>query len=115
MDDNKVIVGALIRKIRKAQQMSQEKLAEAIGIDPKSLSRIEKGTHYPAIGTLMSISQVLGISIREFFPETGAIFDKQQDLPTLRHEVVDFTYSCDKEKLILMYQYYLKISARATS
>lgn len=48
MTMQKNIVGQQIRSIRKARLMSQEQLSEMIGIDPKSIGRIEKGDYHPA-------------------------------------------------------------------
>lgn len=69
MATQKNIVGQQIRSIRKARLMTQEALSEKIGIDPKSLGRIEMGQYYPSLDTLLSLATVLDVPIRELFPE----------------------------------------------
>mgnify|MGYP002711239257 CR=1 FL=1 len=40
-------LGQRIQKLRKDKKITQEQLAEMVGIDPKNISRIEKGNNYP--------------------------------------------------------------------
>lgn len=53
-------LGDKIKKMRKSLGLTQEQLAEKIGIDDKHLSKIENNKHQPAYATLCKISQVLG-------------------------------------------------------
>ncbi|UGA38106.1 helix-turn-helix domain-containing protein [Chromobacterium haemolyticum] len=45
--------------MRKRKGLSQDALAEMVGIDAKSLSRIERGAHYPAIETLERLANAM--------------------------------------------------------
>ena len=45
--DPKKILGKKIQTYRKLRQITQEKLAETIGIETISLSKIETGRNYP--------------------------------------------------------------------
>ncbi len=54
--------GQVIQRIRKERGMTQEQLGEQVGIDPNSISRIERGYLVPALSTLVSICNVLEIS-----------------------------------------------------
>lgn len=67
MKTTKELLGARIREIRKAKGLSQESLAEMIGIEPRHVSRIEVGKSYPTISRLEKISGVLGVPLRDFF------------------------------------------------
>lgn len=58
-------LGEKIRQIRKAKGLTQEQLAEKIGIDNKHLSRIEKGRHMPTYKILKNLSSVLEFDIFE--------------------------------------------------
>lgn len=60
-------VGKKIKKIRKKQGITQEKLAEMIGIEVPSLSNIETGKFSPSTETLQKLSQVLNVKPWEFF------------------------------------------------
>lgn len=110
MQEKSNVIGQQIRRIRKAKLLSQEVLSEKIGIDPKSLGRIEKGDYYPAIGTLMRLSNALDVSIKDFFPdEESKSTGKNPVLTDIRHALSDFIYSADEQNLLLLYKQYVKI------
>ena len=67
MKTSKQLLGARIREIRKARGLSQETLAELIGIEPRHVSRIEVGKSYPTISRLEKLSEVLGVPLKDFF------------------------------------------------
>ena len=56
-------IGAKIVFYRKLKSMTQEKLAEEVGITPQYLSRIENGGYTNS--TLMKIAEKLGITMSE--------------------------------------------------
>ena len=56
-------VGENIRKFRKKQGLSQEKLAELSKIDPKSIIQIENGKRNPTLKTLRRIALALKIPL----------------------------------------------------
>lgn len=58
-------VGNNIRKLRKRQNMSQETLAEAAKIDPKSIIQIEAGNRNPTIKTIRKIALALKVKPSE--------------------------------------------------
>ena len=55
--------GQAIQRIRKERGMTQEQLGEKVGVDPNSISRIERCRLIPALPTLIDICNAL---------ETGA-------------------------------------------
>ena len=56
-------LGDKIRQYRKSKGLTQEQLAEQIGIDNKHLSRIEKNKHMPTYYVLKKLAQVLDFDI----------------------------------------------------
>ena len=89
-------LGQRIQKLRKERKITQEQLAEIVGIDPKNISRIEKGNNYPTAENLTSIANALGVEIYELF-----VFN---DIPVARmkEEIIN---SLINEKTILhLYQ-----------
>ena len=56
-------MGEKIRQIRKSKGLTQEQLAERIGIDNKHLSRIENGKHMPTYKILKNLAEVLEFDI----------------------------------------------------
>lgn len=65
MENRKAInitVGANIKRERERAGYTQEKFSEMIGIGPKSLSAIERGTVGISLSTLMKVCKVLSVS-----------------------------------------------------
>lgn len=60
-------IGAKIVYYRKIKDISQEKLAEEVGITPQYLSRIENGGYSKnvSLSTLMKIAEKLNISMSD--------------------------------------------------
>lgn len=56
-------LGEKIKRIRKEQEFTQEKLAELAKIDPKSIIQIENGKRNPTLGTLTKIARALKIPL----------------------------------------------------
>ena len=59
---NYQLLGENIQIIRKHRKMKQQELADAIGINLQSLSKIERGVNYPTFETLEKIMNVLGVT-----------------------------------------------------
>lgn len=58
-----VAMGARIRAYRKQRGMTQASLAESVGISTSFIGHIERGTRITSLETLVSLSNVLDISI----------------------------------------------------
>ena len=54
-----------IREFRRAQKLTQEQLAEAVGVGVTHISHIETGTSIPSLKVLIDIINVLGCSADE--------------------------------------------------
>lgn len=67
MKSTKELLGARIKELRKAYKLSQEELAEKIGVEPQHMSRIESGRSYPSLDRLEKISIALNIPLKDFF------------------------------------------------
>jgi len=65
--DIAVRLGRNIAEVRKAAGKTQAEVAEKVGIDTVSLSRIERGTVMPGIATLDRIADVLGEPLGKLF------------------------------------------------
>jgi transcriptional regulator with XRE-family HTH domain len=62
-------IGERVVDIRKEKRMSQRDLAFACGKDPQSIERVENGKSCPTVWYLFELSQVLEVSLSEFFDE----------------------------------------------
>ncbi|MGW8719696.1 helix-turn-helix domain-containing protein [Streptomyces althioticus] len=57
-------IGDRIRAARTSRKLSQEKLAETIGVDRKTVNRIEQGAHATSIDRLLLIADALDVPLR---------------------------------------------------
>lgn len=71
MPDLKKQLGQRIKTIRKQQQLTQETLAEMIGIEIPSLSNIETGKFAPSVETLEKLAAALQIEPYELYRFTS--------------------------------------------
>ena len=78
--DDKLLreVGKRVAHVRKDRGWTQEQLAEAIGIEAVSLSRLETGDRALSLSTLARISDALNV-------ELGDLLDVQRDIPASDH------------------------------
>ena len=59
---NPYVTGAVIKKLREHQNMTQAALAEILGVSDKAVSKWETGRGYPDITLVESIANALGVS-----------------------------------------------------
>ena len=57
--------GALIARLRKKKNLTQDALAGQLGVTRKAISRWETGRGYPDVEILPSLAEVLGVSVNE--------------------------------------------------
>jgi transcriptional regulator with XRE-family HTH domain len=62
------VFGSIVAVKRKALDMSQEKLAEMVGITQVALSRMEKGIIAPRFERLQDFADALNCPVAELFP-----------------------------------------------
>jgi integrase len=70
-------LGENIQTIRKHRGMKQQELADKIGINMQSLSKIERGVNYPTFDTLEKIMDVLGVTPNELLSGEWKYIDHQ--------------------------------------
>lgn len=81
--DNKQLLGKRIKEIIKRKGISQEKLAEMVGIEPTALSNIVTGRNYPLMSTLEKLRIVLDVSFTELFS-----FEHLDSNENLKEEII---------------------------
>lgn len=59
------LIGAQIARLRKDRQLTQERLAELIGVATETISRLERGVSIPSLKTLTRISQALHTHLKD--------------------------------------------------
>jgi transcriptional regulator with XRE-family HTH domain len=63
------LIGAAIRRYRKAAEMSQEKLAESAELHPVYLGQIERGEQTVSVHALVRIAKALRVRLRDLVVE----------------------------------------------
>lgn len=69
-------IGPRLRRVRRAQDITQDALAERTGVAVSTIVRIEKGQVTPQIETVFKIAEALGID-----PKALAFGDDQEEGP----------------------------------
>ena len=59
--------GQNLKKIRKSRELTQEQLAELVGIHPRQISKIETGEHFPTAANIENLCKALNINVYELF------------------------------------------------
>ena len=66
------VLGNAIRKARMEKNLSQEELAEIVGITPTHMKHIESGHRNPSVDILFKLTRILYLSL------DGLIFDEPE-------------------------------------
>ncbi|MDO4806664.1 MAG: helix-turn-helix transcriptional regulator [Coriobacteriales bacterium] len=61
------LLGHHIQEIRRSRHLTQEQVAELIGMDRASIGYIEQGRRVPKISTLFSLAEIYDIEMQDFF------------------------------------------------
>ena len=62
---NNYVTGAVIRRLRESRKLTQEELAEKIGVSGKAVSKWETGRGFPDVSLLEPLAKALRISVLE--------------------------------------------------
>lgn len=90
-------IGQKIRKYRKAYNLSQEQLAERVGISTTHMSHIETGNTKLSLPVLVDIANVLSV------PTDTLLFDNQQiNKNDITNEIIYILDTCSQEDLYVI-------------
>ena len=89
--------GKNLQKYRKFRGLTQEKLAELVGVDVTSISSIETGKYFPSADNLNKIVEVLQIQFSDLFE-----FDSLGSEEELFNDIMNLVASLknDRKRLI---------------
>ena len=96
--NTKELFGLRVKEFRKQKKLTQEKLAETIGVDNGYISKLEVGQNFPSITTLEKIANVLGVELYELFRYTNS---KSKDF---KEEINTIYDKLNKDKQFTLYQ-----------
>ncbi len=94
----KLAIGENIRKFRKKNDVTQEALADRLGVTYQSISRWENGTTYPDLELIPVIAEVLAVTVDELLgmPQIEKEKRAAQTFDELRRECIKQDYDADK-------------------
>ena len=80
MKNIKILLGKRIKEIRTSKNITQEQLAEKIGVEQRNISYIERGLTFPS-QYLVKLSEALDVSIAEMldFEHLKYTIDEMRD------------------------------------
>ena len=96
--NTKELLGLRVKEFRKQKKLTQEKLAEIIGVDNGYISKLEVGQNFPSITTLEKIADVLDVELYELFRYTNS---KSKDF---KEEINTIYDKLNKDKQFTQYQ-----------
>lgn len=93
-----------IKKIRKSNNMSQESLAEILGISRQAITKWENGESQPDLENLVKLSNIFSTSLDKLLKDDNCTLDKMNDFE-YNKDIISFlceakrnTYAGDMEK-----------------
>lgn len=93
--NTKELIGVRLKRLRHGRKLSQEALAEKVGISPKYVSSIERGKENPTLDIIIKLAHALGVEIEEIF----AISHEESNPKKLRELVNRLLKEADGEKM----------------
>lgn len=90
-------IGQRIRKIRKAHGMSQEELAEKVGISVTHMSHIETGNTKLSLSVFVSLAQALNVKTDELLYDD---LNQIRDLNT--NEILEMLRSSTSQEICIL-------------
>lgn len=98
MSNIKALLGKRIRELRKERHLTQEKLAELVGIDTRNLIKIENSQTFPKPQTIDKFVEIFDVAPDEIFK-----FDHLEDSVVLINKIINKLES-DEKLLKLIYK-----------
>ena len=103
--DIKRAVGKRIKAVRQRNGLTQDQLAEQVGLSPKYISGIERGVENPTMDNLIRVAKTLGVESYDLF-----LFGESEDSEkALRKGIDKMLREADREQLQLYFDVMKKI------
>lgn len=97
--DKKELLGKRIKELRKQKGFTQDYLAEKLKIEPRQLSKLETGKHYPSFETILSLLETFDITFEELVSYTHL-----EDKTNLKEIMISDIENLSEEKLRDVYK-----------
>ena len=67
MSDIKKRFGKRLRKLRRNMELTQEQLADQVGVSLNFIGQLERGENSPSLETIQKLAEVLGVPVKDLF------------------------------------------------
>lgn len=84
---NQIKIGKFIMELRKEKQLTQNELAEKIGVTDRAISKWENGRGMPDISLIKTLSETLGVTVNELL--TGERIKEKDKNNKLEESYID--------------------------
>ncbi|MCM1010831.1 MAG: helix-turn-helix domain-containing protein [Fusobacterium sp.] len=101
MTNNRIKLGKRIKELRKSAHLTQEKLAEMIGIETSSLSGIESGRHFPSMITIEKIANILDLELKTLFD-----FNHLIKIEEMKEKIIKNIDKLPPEQIVFIYKFF---------
>jgi len=92
-------VGKRIKIVRQRSGLTQDQLAEQVGLSPKYISGIERGVENPTMDILIRLAKMLGVEPYDLF----LFGESEESEKALRKGIKKMIREADREKLQLYF------------
>ena len=103
--DIKHAVGKRIKIVRQRNGLTQDQLAEQVGLSPKYISGIERGVENPTMDTLLRVANVLRVEPYDLF----LLGESEESEKALRKGIDKMLREADGQKIQLYFDVMRKI------
>ena len=92
-------IGKFLQELRKEKSMTQEQLAEQLGVARRTVSRWETGNNLPDLDILVELSDLYSVDLREIISGERKSERMDQELKETVLQVADYS-SEEKSRLL---------------
>lgn len=96
---NQIQIGAFLKELRREKGITQEELAEKLGVSGRTISRWETGSNMPDISLLVEIAEFFDVSIPEIIKGERKSENMQEEVKEVAETMSDYA-SAEKERLV---------------
>ena len=100
MEEFKQKFGKRVKELRKSLNLTQEQLAEKIGMDTQNFCKMENGNHFPQAKNLVKIAEILNVDIKDLFD-----FNHISTKSNLVKEINLYLETATMQEIIFVYKF----------
>ena len=96
---DQIKVGSFLKDLRREKGITQEQLAEELGVSGRTISRWETGNNMPDIGLLVEIAEYFDVSIPEIIKGERKSEDMKEEAKEVAETISDYA-KAENEQLV---------------